>query len=184
MTRLRLIVAGSLAAAAVLLAPPGPAQAAPAVAAEVRVVYYDASRAEEFVTAVDDGAANWNSSVTGVRLEPVPIGVAPDITVTADDGWPYAITESLGRGRISFGREAVVEGHFPPRIAAHEFGHILGLPDDRTGLCEDLMAGGSAPPTCRNAFPNSQEAAKVQALFEKPAVQLQAAVPAVVYRER
>jgi snapalysin len=182
MTRFRFIVGGLLAATGFLLAPPGQAQAAPAVG--VRVVYYDTAQAEEFVAAVDEGAANWNSSVTSVRLEPVPDGVAPDITITADDGWPYAITESLGRGRISFGREAVVEGHYPPRIAAHELGHILGLPDDRTGACADLMAGGSAPPTCRNAMPNPKEAAKVQAAFEAPTLRLQAATPALVYDER
>jgi snapalysin len=63
------------------------------------------------------------------------------------------------------GRQAVAQGHSPARIAAHELGHILGLPDRRTGLCTDLMSGSSAPPSCRNAFPNAAEAAEVNRLF-------------------
>jgi snapalysin len=179
MSPVRRFTAGFVAAAAFLLVPAVPAGAA----AEARVVYYDTSAAEEFVSAVDDGATIWNRSVTSVRLEPVPAGQRADIRITADDGWPYAITESLGRGEINMGREAVVQGHFPTRIAAHEIGHILGLPDDRTGRCEDLMAGGSAPATCRNAVPNAQEAAKVQAAFETAEVSTRSFGPALVYRD-
>ena len=63
------------------------------------------------------------------------------------------------------GRQAVNQGYYPPRIATHEFGHLLGLPDRRTGLCTDLMSGSSAPVSCTNAFPNSREAAEVNARF-------------------
>ena len=63
------------------------------------------------------------------------------------------------------GRQAVQQGYYPPRISTHEFGHILGLPDRRTGLCADLMSGSSAPVSCRNAFPNATEAATVNRRF-------------------
>ena len=63
------------------------------------------------------------------------------------------------------GREAVVDGYYPLRIATHEFGHILGLPDRRTGLCSDLMSGSSAPVSCTNANPSTAEAAQVQRNF-------------------
>jgi snapalysin len=164
MSQLRRLVGATLASAALLLGPAVPAQAA----AAPRVVTYDVSRAAEFVAAVDQGAANWNARVTNVRLTRAAAGTRADIVVRAADGWPYAITRSLGRGEVSMGRQAVRERHSPVRIAAHEFGHLLGLPDDRTGRCADLMSGGSAPATCRNAFPNPTEAAKVQANFAGP----------------
>jgi snapalysin len=71
------------------------------------------------------------------------------------------------------GREAVDEGYYEPRIAAHEFGHILGLPDNRTGRCSDLMSGSSAPTSCTNAYPSATEAATVDSRFRTSA-----AVPA------
>jgi snapalysin len=166
--RRRWFALGVVAAAAVMsaqLAGTSPAGAAPAGTAAARVLYYDASRAAEFVAAVNQGAANWNASVTNVRLEPVPSGRRANITVIADNGWPRAQVTSLGNGRIYMGRQAVQQGHYPPRIAAHEFGHILGLPDRRTGRCTDLMSGSSAPPSCRNAFPSAAEAAQVNRLF-------------------
>jgi snapalysin len=67
------------------------------------------------------------------------------------------------------GREAVNDGYYQPRIAAHEFGHILGLPDRRTGLCADLMSGSSAPVSCRNAYPNAAEATAVNNAFRSSA---------------
>ena len=144
-----------------------PASAAP------RVLYYDASQAQEFVAAVNQGAQIWNSRATNVRLEPVPAGRTPNIRVYADNGWPRTYTTSLGNGRWYMGREAVNDGYYVPRISAHEFGHILGLPDRRTGLCSDLMSGSSAPVSCTNAYPNATEAATVNNNFRT-----RAAVPA------
>ena len=140
--RLSAALLAVLAMAGLQVAAAGPAAAAP------RVLYYDASQAQEFVAAVDQGAQIWNSRVTNVRLERVPAGRTPNIRVYADDGWPRTYTTSLGNGRWYMGREAVNDGYYVPRIAAHEFGHILGLPDRRTGLCADLMSGSSAPVSC------------------------------------
>ena len=141
----------------------GPAAAAP------RILYYDASQAQEFVAAVNQGAQIWNSRVTNVQLQPVPAGRTPNIRVYADNGWPRAYTTSLGNGRWYMGREAVNDGYYTPRIAAHEFGHILGLPDRRTGLCTDLMSGSSAPVSCRNPNPNTTEATTVNNAFRSAA---------------
>ena len=142
----------------------GPASAAP------RTLYYDASQAQEFKAVVDQGAQIWNSRVVNVRLVPVPAGRTPNIRVYADNGWPRAYTTSLGNGRWYMGREAVNDGYMVARIAAHEFGHILGLPDRRTGLCSDLMSGSSAPVSCNNAYPNSREATTVNNRFASAAV--------------
>jgi snapalysin len=149
--------------------------AAPASAAP-RVLYYDASQAQEFRAVVDEGAQIWNNRVANVRLLPVPAGRTPNIRVYADNGWPRAQTTSLGNGRWYMGRQAVNQGYHQPRIAAHEFGHLLGLPDRRTGLCADLMSGSSAPVSCTNPNPNAREASAVDARFGTSA-----AVPARTY---
>jgi len=165
---LRKRLSAALVAVAMLfgvqVATAGPAAAAP------RILYYDASQAQEFVAVVNQGAQIWNSRVTNVQLQPVPAGRTPNIRVYADNGWPRTYTTSLGNGRWYMGREAVNDGYNQARISAHEFGHILGLPDRRTGLCTDLMSGSSAPPSCRNAFPNAAEAAQVDRLFAGAAV--------------
>ncbi|WP_182880767.1 snapalysin family zinc-dependent metalloprotease [Microbispora sp. H10949] len=128
----------------------------------VRVLRYDASRAAEFRTVVDQAAQVWNASVTNVRLV---AGTPADFTVLADNGWPRTSRTSLGRGTIWMGREATSEGYYPLRIATHEIGHILGLPDRRTGLCSDLMSGSSAPVSCTNANPSAAERSAVNANF-------------------
>ncbi|WDZ82128.1 snapalysin family zinc-dependent metalloprotease [Micromonospora cathayae] len=132
------------------------------VGATVRTVYYDASRAGEFRTNFDQAAANWNSRVSNVRLV---AGTPASVTIYVDSGWPRAYVAGLGRGTIYMGWQAVNQGYHRTRIATHEFGHILGLPDRRTGLCSDLMSGSSAPVSCTNAYPNATEAAQVNSLF-------------------
>ena len=161
--RLAAALLAVVALAGVQVAGAAPASAAP------RVLYYDASQAQEFIAVVNQGAQIWNSRATNVRLLPVPAGRTPNIRVYADNGWPRAQTTSLGNGRWYMGRQAVNQGYHQPRIAAHEFGHLLGLPDRRTGLCSDLMSGSSAPVSCTNANPNSREASTVNANFASSA---------------
>lgn len=145
------------------------AGATPAAAA-TRILYYDAGQAQEFVAVVNQGAQIWNARVTNVQLRALTAGHTANIRVYADNGWPRTYTTSLGNGRWYMGREAVNQGYYPPRIAAHEFGHILGLPDRRTGLCADLMSGSSAPVSCTNANPNSQERSAVESNFRSALV--------------
>jgi snapalysin len=63
------------------------------------------------------------------------------------------------------GREAVNDGYAVVRIASHEFGHILGLPDRKPGPCSSLMSGSSAGVSCTNPYPNSTEISRVQSLY-------------------
>lgn len=141
--------------------------AAPAVAdpvgPQVRTIYYDARAAGEFVNTFHSAASIWNSSVTNVRLVAATSGVT--VRIYVDNGWPRAYVSGLGRGTIYMGRQAVWQGYYPLRIATHEFGHILGLPDRRTGLCSDLMSGSSAPVSCTNAYPSSAERTRVDYNF-------------------
>ncbi|MEU8410893.1 snapalysin family zinc-dependent metalloprotease [Micromonospora sp. NPDC048842] len=152
----------ALAMLVAILAAAGIQLATGTPAAAVRTVYYDASRTGEFRTNFDQAAQIWNSRVSNVRLL---AGTPASITIYVDEGWPRAQPTGLGSGRIWMGRTAVNQGYDRTRIATHEVGHILGLPDRRTGLCSDLMSGSSAPVSCRNANPSAAEASRVNSLF-------------------
>ncbi|WP_230881846.1 snapalysin family zinc-dependent metalloprotease [Planomonospora sp. ID91781] len=176
----RSALAFALGLAFLATAPPAqaaPLSPAPAVQtdrtaqAAVRVVRYDASRAAEFRSAVDQAAQIWNDSVSNVRLV---AGSPADFVVLADNGWPRAQPVGRGRGTVWMGRQATSQGYAPLRIATHEIGHILGLPDRRTGRCTDLMSGSSAGTGCTNPYPNTAERAAVDRNFAgltPPAVQ-------------
>ncbi|MFD7653120.1 snapalysin family zinc-dependent metalloprotease [Actinosynnema sp. NPDC059797] len=155
----------SLVLPLVAVAAPSAAAAPADPGALVRTLYYDTSQAQEFAADWDKAAANWNASVTNVRLAKRASGTPTNIRIYADNGWPRAYVTSLGNGTVYMGRQAVQQGHYRPRITTHEIGHILGLPDRRTGLCSDLMSGSSAPASCRNDLPNSAERAEVNRLF-------------------
>lgn len=130
-----------------------------------RVLTYDASGAAEFRSAVDRGAAIWNESVEGAELRPAAAGQRANIRILADDGWPRALTTSLGNGTVWIGRQAVHEGYNTVRISSHELGHILGLPDRKPGPCSSLMSGSSAGVACTNPYPNAAEKAEVEDNF-------------------
>ncbi|MEU8301773.1 snapalysin family zinc-dependent metalloprotease [Micromonospora sp. NPDC048909] len=158
----RQLLRTAIAVLVAVLAATGMQVATGTAASAVRTLYYDASRTGEFRTNFDQAAQIWNSRVSTVRLLP---GTPASITIYVDDGWPRAQVTGLGSGRIWMGRTAVNQGYHRTRIATHEFGHILGLPDRRTGLCSDLMSGSSAPVSCTNAYPSSAEATRVNSLF-------------------
>lgn len=167
MSRRPFALAAVALAAAATLAAGGTAQAAPAALA-VTTITYDDSAAGEFRTAVAQGITALNSRLTNVRVVKAAAGTTANVRVIADNGWPRATLGPVrpgGRGTVYMGREAVADGYYPPRIASHEFGHILGLPDRRTGLCSDLMSGSSAPTSCTNAYPTSTEASRINANY-------------------
>ncbi len=159
LTTAALGVAGAPAAQAAPAAP-----AAPVTTLAVTTLTYDDSLAGEFKSAVATGVAALNSRVTNVRIVKAAAGQTANVRVIADNNWPRATLGPIrpgGRGTVYMGRQAVQQGYYPPRIASHEFGHILGLPDRRTGLCADLMSGSSAPTSCTNMYPNANEAARI-----------------------
>lgn len=103
-----------------------------------------------------------------VRLAEATPGRHADITVTAYDGWPESTLGPVrpgGHGYVYYGREAVDEGYDPIRIAAHELGHSLGLPDNKPGPCSSLMSGSTGGVGCTNATPNAEEIAGVEANY-------------------
>lgn len=152
---------------AALVAGTAPQAAADVHAAVVTITYSDA-RAGEFVSAVAQGVAIWNASVTNVRIVKAASGQRADVQVIADNGWPRATLGPVrpgGSGTVWFGREAVNDGYSVVRIASHEFGHILGLPDRKPGPCSSLMSGSSAGVSCTNPNPDSTERSRVQSLY-------------------
>ena len=132
--------------------------------AAVTITYSD-SRAGEFVDAVASGVAIWNARVSNVQIRRAAPGTRADVTVIADNGWPRATLGPVrpgGSGTVWMGRQAVTDGYDVVRIAAHEFGHILGLPDRKPGPCTSLMSGSSAGTACTNPIPNAAEITGVQ----------------------
>ncbi|MFG2339476.1 snapalysin family zinc-dependent metalloprotease [Streptomyces yangpuensis] len=160
--------AGTSAAALVLTAATA-ATAAPApipdATAAVVTLRYDDSRAGGWEAAIAAGVASWNANVTNVRLVEAPPGTRAEIVIVATTGWPQATLGPVRPGRqvrVELGAQAVSQGYDKTRIAAHELGHSLGLPDTKPGPCSQLMSGSSAGTACTNAVPNATERSRVQ----------------------
>jgi snapalysin len=164
---LRRALLGAVAGAALVLPLAGftVPQAAADVGVQAVTLTYDDSQAAEFRSAVAQGVAIWNQNAPNVRIVRATPGARVNIRVLADNGWPRAQLGPVrpsGTVTVWMGRLAVQQGYNPTRIAAHELGHSLGLPDNRTGRCSDLMSGSSAPISCANAVPSAAERAAVQ----------------------
>ncbi|GHH45723.1 snapalysin family zinc-dependent metalloprotease [Streptomyces candidus] len=166
--------AGTAAALAVLAVPaaahaaPAPTTAALASSSAVTTLYYDDTRARGWEAAITAGVASWNANASTVKLAKVRPGTRAEIQIVATNGWPQATLGPVrpgGRARVELGNLAVTEGHDKTRIAAHEIGHNLGLPDTKPGPCSQLMSGSSAGISCKNAVPNATERARVESAY-------------------
>ncbi|QWF84428.1 snapalysin family zinc-dependent metalloprotease [Amycolatopsis sp. CA-230715] len=153
-----LVIAGAALAAQLLGG--GPANAAPTVT----TLHYDSSGAPDYVAQIDQGAENWNNAVKNVKLEK---GGSATIIIheTHDGKGSYTQTDGHGHGDIYIDSTQVDEGNDPTRIAAHEIGHNLGLPDHYEGPCSELMSGHGPGTSCKNAKPDANESAKVDENF-------------------
>ncbi|MEU3558109.1 snapalysin family zinc-dependent metalloprotease [Streptomyces fragilis] len=162
------------AAAALTFAATTAAQAAPAPAGTARAaaaavtLRYDDSRAAGWESAIAAGVASWNRNVDNVQLVEAPAGTRAEIVIVATTGWPQAYLGPVrpgGQVRVELGSQAVAQGYNKTRIAAHELGHSLGLPDTKPGPCSQLMSGSSAGTSCTNAVPNLTEQARVESFY-------------------
>ncbi|WP_433326387.1 snapalysin family zinc-dependent metalloprotease [Spirillospora sp. CA-294931] len=132
---------------------------------QATVLRYDDSQAAEFKDAVARGVQVWNENVRNVRIEKVAAGQRAEIRVIATNGWPQANLGPVRPGgsvNVWMGREAVNQGYNTIRIAAHELGHSLGLPDRKPGPCSSLMSGSTGGVSCTNPLPNATEKAAVE----------------------
>ena len=157
----------SIAVVAALVAPlsgilAGTADAAPRV--QTVTLYYDASDVADYGAQIDQAAANWNTLTTNVKLEP-GAGATSTIHETNDGQGSYTQTDGHGHGDIYIDKQQVAEGFDPTRIAAHELGHNMGLLDDYTGPCSEVMSGHGPGTSCTNAIPDADEVAQVDANF-------------------
>ncbi|MEU8971122.1 snapalysin family zinc-dependent metalloprotease [Streptomyces monashensis] len=140
------------------------ARPAPHATSAVVTLTYDASNAGQWAGAVQQAVQNWNDAVHNVRLEPAGNPGSADYVYEATSGWPQTTLGPIfpgGSGDVQLGQQAVDEGYDATRITAHETGHVLGLPDDYSGPCSELMSGHGPGTSCTNAKPDAAEAAQV-----------------------
>lgn len=139
--------------------------APPRATAAVVTLTYDASQAGQWADAITQGVQNWNAADHNVHLQPATSPGSANFVYVATSGWPQTtlgpIVPGGSRGEVELGQQAVDEGYDMTRIAAHETGHILGLPDDYSGPCSELMSGHGPGTSCTNAQPSTAEAAQV-----------------------
>lgn len=144
---------------------------------------YDDSQAAEFKSAVASGVNVWNTSVSNVRIVKATAGQRVNIRVIADDGWPRATlgpVRPTGTVTVWMGRQATQQGYNAIRIAAHEIGHSLGLPDVKPGPCSSLMSGSTGGVSCTNPNPNATEKARVERNYAGTSVKQEANTGAVL----
>ena len=95
-------------------------------------ITYDDSAAPEYTDAITQAIQIWNDSVNNVEITKAQPGQQAEVSFESFDGWPQAELGPImpgGHGTIWYGKEAVDEGYNVIRIAAHEFGHSIGLSD-------------------------------------------------------
>lgn len=127
-------------------------------------VTYNASSAPSFRSQIARSTQIWNSSVSNVRLQE---GSNADFRYYEgnDSRGSYASTDGHGRGYI-FLDYRQNQQYNSTRVTTHETGHVLGLPDNYSGPCSQLMSGGGPGPSCTNANPDANERARVNQLWQ------------------
>lgn len=137
-------------------------QAGPAAKSRLAAatVYYSVSGTPTYASYVRQNASIWNGSVSNVQLVEDNSRATLKYTEGSDPGGSYAYTDGRGNGTIFFDHSQMSQ-YYKLRVATHETGHALGLPDRYELPCSQLMSGGGPGPSCTNAYPASNESDEV-----------------------
>ncbi|MEU6575342.1 snapalysin [Streptomyces sp. NPDC046805] len=130
-------------------------------------LHYDASKAPSFRSQISSAAEIWNSSESNVKIKEASSGSSSaDFSYSEgnDPRGSHASTDRLGSGQI-FLDYTQIQQNDSIRVVTHETGHVLGLPDDYSGPCSELMSGGGPGPSCTLRYPNATERARVDELW-------------------
>ncbi|MGW3246761.1 snapalysin [Streptomyces sp. NPDC001070] len=127
-------------------------------------VYYDASRAPSFRSQISSAASIWNSSESNVKLQEASSGADFSYYEGNNQRGSYASTNGHGSGYI-FLDYSQTQQNDSIRVVTHETGHVLGLSDDYSGPCSELMSGGGPGPSCTNRYPDATERSRVDQLW-------------------
>ncbi|WP_030980758.1 snapalysin [Streptomyces sp. NRRL S-1824] len=132
--------------------------------AQAVTVYYNASQAPSFRSQISSAASIWNSSESNVKLQEASSGADFSYHEGNYSRGSYASSNGHGSGDI-FLDYAQNQQNDSVRVVTHETGHVLGLPDDYSGPCSELMSGGGPGPSCTNRYPNVTERSRVDQLW-------------------
>lgn len=141
----------------------------PAGAAEPvpEVIPIDLLLAGSYTDAVRDAMAIWNTTVPTIRFveQDTPAALRVKEYTTASGTSSHVYINGLGRGWVYL-EVGDAQIYKPSRIAVHELGHILSLPDLGPGSpCSKVMSGAWAGSECVNDQPDAEEIAAVTDFF-------------------
>jgi snapalysin len=158
------LISALACAGAVALGTPSPAGAA---APEPETVPIDLLLAGSYAEPVREAMRIWNTSVPGIRFveQSTPASLRVKEYTTATGTGSHVYVNGLGRGWVYL-ETGDAQVYRPTRVAVHELGHILSLPDLGPGSpCSKVMSGGWAGPECVNTQPDAEEISEVAAFF-------------------
>lgn len=129
----------------------------------ITLTYNDAS-APSYQGDIAQSTQIWNNATSNITLAETSGSGDFSYRQGSDPRGSHAVTDGRGHGYVFLDLQQTQQ-YYSLRVVAHETGHILGLPDNYSGPCSELMSGGGPGTSCMNAYPNADEAARVDRNF-------------------